>query len=322
VILHNSKNDFLDAISAASKQLGIRALYLEKDYWVTYVLKNLSKSKYAEQVVFKGGTSLSKAYKIIDRFSEDVDLAILLSGDESGTQLKNLIKNIENDLVTRLFKENKKHKLVSKGSKFRKTAYQYPRLVKAINFGHAYDHLILEVNSFANHSPFNKKKITSMLGDFIEGIDKKMVTEYELESFEVNVLDIKRTFTEKVMGLVRAGYEEDPKISIKNKIRHIYDLHLLLSDKEVSEFLERGFESMVMLVRSDDKKNQEFQGEWMTKEMSKSLLFKEPATLLKKLDPYYQDTFASLVYGELPSINELIFSMNKISKKLEKISIS
>ncbi|HWZ21510.1 MAG TPA: hypothetical protein VNW06_02585 [Cytophagaceae bacterium] len=57
--------DFADAIQKAAETMRLRPLFVEKDYWVTYVLKNLSQSKLSKDVVFKGGTSLSKAYNCI-----------------------------------------------------------------------------------------------------------------------------------------------------------------------------------------------------------------------------------------------------------------
>ena len=76
--LHNNPKLFREIIRSASQQLNINELFIEKDYWISFVLNQLSKSKYAPQVVFKGGTSLSKGYGLIDRFSEDVDLVFLL----------------------------------------------------------------------------------------------------------------------------------------------------------------------------------------------------------------------------------------------------
>lgn len=55
----------------------MNALYIEKDYWVSYILKAISQSQYKDVAIFKGGTSLSKAYKLIERFSEDIDLAVI-----------------------------------------------------------------------------------------------------------------------------------------------------------------------------------------------------------------------------------------------------
>ncbi|MBR4344087.1 MAG: nucleotidyl transferase AbiEii/AbiGii toxin family protein [Lachnospiraceae bacterium] len=72
--LHNNKEDFYDAINMAAEKYGIIPSAIEKDYYVTLILKELSKS--LEFVVFKGGTSLSKCHKVIKRFSEDIDIAI------------------------------------------------------------------------------------------------------------------------------------------------------------------------------------------------------------------------------------------------------
>lgn len=92
--LHNTQ-DFKDAITAASEHLKIREAYIEKDYWVTYVLKNLSRSPFKDNVVFKGGTSLSKVHKCIERFSEDIDLALLDIENLGDSKRKSLMKDIE-----------------------------------------------------------------------------------------------------------------------------------------------------------------------------------------------------------------------------------
>jgi len=61
---------------SASQYLKINPGLVEKDYWINLVLERLSSSRFRDKVVFKGGTSLSKGYYLIDRFSEVVDLAI------------------------------------------------------------------------------------------------------------------------------------------------------------------------------------------------------------------------------------------------------
>ncbi len=73
--LHGTPDIFSELIQATAQKYSIPEVYVEKDYWVTVALKRLSESAYAEDIVFKGGTSLSKAHKLIRRFTEDVDLA-------------------------------------------------------------------------------------------------------------------------------------------------------------------------------------------------------------------------------------------------------
>ena len=85
--LHENSGAFEDAIRAASDHLEMRTVFVEKDYWVTFLLSRLSKSVHSDKIVFKGGTSLSKVFKLIARFSEDVDLAILKSEGQTATQI-------------------------------------------------------------------------------------------------------------------------------------------------------------------------------------------------------------------------------------------
>jgi len=79
--LHESKELFADAVLAASQSkedggLGIKQIFIEKDYWISRSLKMLSQSRDVDLAVFKGGTSISKAYGLGSRFSEDIDVAI------------------------------------------------------------------------------------------------------------------------------------------------------------------------------------------------------------------------------------------------------
>jgi hypothetical protein len=71
---HLSADERLDALNAAADASGLPPHLLEKDIWVVWALRHLFSGPYAEHLVFKGGTSLSKAYGVIRRFSEDVDL--------------------------------------------------------------------------------------------------------------------------------------------------------------------------------------------------------------------------------------------------------
>lgn len=86
--LHENPELFSDAVNAAARPLGegglgINDIFIEKDYWITRSLQMLSNADCAGKVVFKGGTSLSKAYGIGARFSEDIDMAILDSNSIS-----------------------------------------------------------------------------------------------------------------------------------------------------------------------------------------------------------------------------------------------
>ena len=97
VRLHEAPETYLELIQATANHIEIPAVHVEKDYWVTRVLKRLHESDYSEIVVFKGGTSLSKAHRLIERFSEDVDLALRRDGRLSDSRRRTPIRSIERD---------------------------------------------------------------------------------------------------------------------------------------------------------------------------------------------------------------------------------
>ena len=123
--LHKDSKTLQAIIRAAAQKLQISDVFVEKDYWITLVLKQLSDSKYYNETVFKGGTSLSKGFNLINRFSEDIDLAIISNPEKSGNQTKTLIREVEKSITNGLI-EIDTPGVTSKGSKFRKSIYRYP----------------------------------------------------------------------------------------------------------------------------------------------------------------------------------------------------
>ncbi len=129
--LHESEKEFKELIILTSEYFGMEPFHVEKDYWITNILKKLSESIYKEKIVFKGGTSLSKGHNIIKRFSEDIDLQ-LLQGMEyfelSQNQQKNYLKNIEKILTENLV-YLKVHPKNSRHGRIRKTVYEFPNQI-------------------------------------------------------------------------------------------------------------------------------------------------------------------------------------------------
>ena len=92
--LHENKKLFKEAVRATAEQKGILDIYVEKDYWVTYVLHTIFNNEIGKETIFKGGTALSKCFGLIDRFSEDIDLVVRRDENETDNQLKRKIKKI------------------------------------------------------------------------------------------------------------------------------------------------------------------------------------------------------------------------------------
>ena len=318
MILHNDKKTFNDLIETTARVLLIPAVFIEKDYWVTYILNSLSKSPYKQTAIFKGGTSLSKAYKIIDRFSEDIDLAIITNGID-GNAVKSLIKSIEKALLDENFEE-KNTPQTSKGSKFRKTVHQYPKIIDG-DFGHANENLILELNSFAKPHPYISKTISSYIFDFLNTQSeeaKKLIADFELEPFEINVLDYKRTFCEKISAVARASFESDEVHSqLKEKIRHFYDIYHLMQEDEIRAFLNGDdMDKMIQNVREDDQK--QFSSDWTNVKLHSTKIFQN-INILDELNNYYNSNFKTLVYSEtLPNMQDIKAKFEELAKILKE----
>lgn len=165
--LHNDHNTLEKLIREASYNLSIPEAFVEKDYWITLVLKTLSHNKYADKVVFKGGTSLSKGFKLIHRFSEDIDIALLDTTNLSGNQIKTIHRSVEKGITNELTETNDPM-ITSKGSRYRKSLYKYPLLGDRRSTSGISDRLLVEINSFANPYPYVSKRIGSMITDFLE----------------------------------------------------------------------------------------------------------------------------------------------------------
>lgn len=302
--LHLEKELFNDLIESTATALNLPTLYIEKDYWVTYVLKRLANSDYSKIAIFKGGTSLSKAYKIIDRFSEDIDLAVITE-EKNSNQIKKLIKEIEKTILDENFRELTKHEQVSKGSEFRKTVHHYPKLENG-DFGHAVENIILELNSFAQPHPYELQEVSSYIFEFLSQAAPTMIEEYGLEPFNLNVLDYRRTFCEKISAIARASYESDEEnIQLKEKIRHFYDIYFLMQEEKIQLFLHSNeFEEMIRKVREDDLK-QFNKNNWATVSLSSTKIFTNTSQVINKLKDFYKSNFRDLVYtNDLPIIDK------------------
>ena len=316
VLLHQNKEALEEAIRATAKHLALPVEYIEKDYWVTNALKSLAASDLGEDIVFKGGTSLSKAYNLISRFSEDVDIAVLtenLSKSQAGKKVKKVSK-----VISAIYNEIESSD-TSKNSHFRKMRFEYPRIDNSAEVeGQITDSILLEVNAFADPEPYNKMAISSYIADFfINTGQKNAVVEYELESFQMNVLCTSRTVCEKIMGLVKASYGDDHIDQLNRKIRHLYDIYFLMNDDFTGKFVESvGFHEMTKKVIACDRGT--FKSTpWFDELLSSACVFSDLEGIWHSLEGTYNNEFKAMVVGDdIPSLTMLAESVSKIHKQL------
>ena len=310
--LHEDINTFKTAIQLASSPrteggLGINQIFIEKDYWICRSLKLLSQSKVVDEAVFKGGTSLSKAHLVGDRFSEDIDIAIINDKDRTENQTKKLIHEITRVMSSGLVEVDKPDS--RKYSKYRKVYYEYPQFTLAgqpvvVNPGQ----ILLEIVSFANPYPYHKLSIKSFITEYLEKSNRNDIIEsFDLGEFQINVLDKSRTATEKLVSLIRHSLSDDYKIDLKAKIRHFYDLYFLWRDAECRNYLTSSafLEEFNVLLKNDQTRFKEPKG-WSYKTISDSPLLQDLDNVWFAIKQTYNNEMPELAYKEIPNEEDVL----------------
>lgn len=296
-------------------------IYVEKDYWVTAALHQIFHSNVAPFTVFKGGTALSKAHRLIERFSEDLDLVVIATPRDSSNQLKNKLKAITS-AVAELLPEVEMAGTTNKKGMIRKTAHKYEKIGLSGIYGQVRETIILETTWLGNSEPHIPLPISSYITDMMEATGQEMlVKQYALASFFVQVLSKERTFCEKIMSLVRFSLTDTPYMDLANKIRHIYDLHMMLKNPEIRQFIANpDFEDMLVQVGVDDMASFKNNNAWLARHPGSTIIFDDPAAAWQQIRSPYQTTFKSLVTGILPGEEELVRSLQQISDRLQTMT--
>ena len=204
------------------------------------------------------------------------------------------------------------HQRESKRGNIRKTVYKYQKSIEG-EFFQASDDFIFEINGMSIPEPWEAKEIETDIAKFLSLNDfDSVIKEFELESFSVNVLNKERTFVEKIFAVLDYSFENDYTTELKNKIRHIYDIHKLYQNYEVKEFFESDnfFELCSKVVIEND-----FFGKRKTTTYSESKFFlKDIITPLKST---YKNDFSKFVYSDLPDFNEVKTDLEIVLKRIK-----
>jgi len=319
--LHTNKQLFEDAVIATAQHFNIPEIYIEKDYWVTLALFAIFHSPIGEEAVFKGGTALSKCHKLIQRFSEDVDMVVLNNKGESGNKLKSKLKAIT-DAVNVIMPEIEVEGITNKLGMIRKTAHQYNKQNFQGTFGQVREQIIIEATWLGSSNPFIISEVSCYITEMMNATEQlKLIDQYAMQPFVVKVLSKERTLCEKIMSLVRFSHSANPYEDLSNKIRHIYDIHLMLKHDEINAFLaSTDFETLLLKVRNDDIISFKNNNDWLKNHPSTAIIFSNPADIWHRIKTPYRTTFKELVIGELPDEEELIATLKQIQNRLVEIN--
>lgn len=227
-LLREAGDDFRGAIDQTSKSLGLAPLFVEKDYWVTQVLRALHQ-RYPGSFVFKGGTSLSKGYGLIDRFSEDVDVLVTPSSGDSAAKREKLLKDMTENVAATLDVRWDPARDPGRG-KFphRADIIAYPRTVTGSVSVPVEDRgVLLETGYAGGEWPAEMVTVTPLLTTAL-GLNEG---EYaDTDGFRLRALNPARTLLEKLALLhhIASGWAPDGPLADQRCGRHYYDVWCLL----------------------------------------------------------------------------------------------
>ncbi|MBR2259093.1 MAG: nucleotidyl transferase AbiEii/AbiGii toxin family protein [Blautia sp.] len=216
--LHENKEEFKNAVLFAADQNRLTPAAVEKDYYVTLILRGLKER--LPFIVFKGGTSLSKCYKVINRFSEDIDVTIdtKLSQRQMG-KVKDAIKEVAEELGITIPNIDETRSRRS----YNKYLLAYEAVTEKLN-DDLQPMVILET-SFAEVSfPTVMLPVHSYIGDMMQSEAPEMVEPCGLSPYEMKVQGIDRTMIDKVFAICDYHMKGD----VRRHSRHIYDIYKLL----------------------------------------------------------------------------------------------
>lgn len=232
--LHDDKAQFQEAIAIAYEQTGIMSQAIEKDYYVTLILRMLSER--VSNIVFKGGTSLSKCHKVIKRFSEDIDITIdttLSQGQKK--KIKQAIVECADELG-----------LVIENLEDTRSRRDYNRYVIAydsvipLESSALKSAVLLETSYTAVSFPTVLLPVHSYIGDMVEKEAPQILEDYKLEPFSMKVQGIDRTLIDKVFAI--CDYYLQGKV--QKHSRHIYDIYKLLPLVPLDDIFQVLFEEV------------------------------------------------------------------------------
>jgi hypothetical protein len=307
--------DFADLINATGDKNGIgNPGIVEKDYFVTEALRLIARD-FGDVVIFKGGTSLSKGWKLINRFSEDIDLYVAPAESDQATlarfrQIADLVASFPG-FVERLGRRE------TKGSSSWTEEFVYTNQVETL--GGIRPVVLLEAGIQSADQPTESRSLKSLLGEVLDSQNIDSGTE-DREPFEMRLLHFRRTFVEKLFTLhsrVERAKKQDKELG--RDARHYYDLAMLLAKSETREMLKaEEYGAICGQYRELTAKFYPGQVKLLPEGMNlseSSALFPDSA-LKVMLEKEYAREADSLCYDDYPSFGEILEDFEEIRQWL------
>ena len=322
--LHLENDAFRELIELAADHFGYEQSHIEKDYWVCKILKELALSDFAETIYFKGGTSLSKAYGIIFRFSEDLDIFAYSGNKASSRQAeKTLNRNISHFIIENNA-EMYKEELSKTGGDFRKLAFSYDTHYESAGLK---ENLEVEIkcctleDKSEMYYPAQRRQITSIITEYLLVIENEdLIARFALNGFEVQTIDPKRTLCDKISRLTRLSYNDDFEMLIAKHIRDVYDIYRLLSIPEYVNFIQSDeFTEALKRITNEDGLYRNSQSH---NPISQANIYAQTKEVLQlpAVSRAYHEELRKLMFDadKMPALDDVVHTITLLRKPLQQ----
>jgi len=230
----------INAYTQVSEETGMAAYAIEKDWWIVRTLSALFEFEVGKHLIFKGGTALSKAWGLIERFSEDIDLALDriylgFPSDLTRAQIKK-IRKITGEYISEDFSPKLETKLKENGltgitlnyikqeasdADPVKVEIHYPNVIEYP--GYVQPRVLLEISISSLKEPNEIRTINSLLDEYY------FESEFAEAAIDISTAIPEWTFLEKIFLLHEEFHRPYDKIRVERQSRHLYDVYQLLN---------------------------------------------------------------------------------------------
>ena len=327
-----TKEQQIAVIEQLVNKIGLPAQAIEKDLWVTTFLQLIFSLPFADKLVFKGGTSLSKVWHLIERFSEDIDLAIDremfdLEGDLTVRQIKKLRKQsslfVKETICSELQKTIEKYDLQNlcsiepqpdgEGEKTypepRKIFIRYLSLFSSVPYVKA--EIVLEIGARSLIEPTEKSEVKSL-------ISANLPIETAFINSQIITAVPEKTLIEKAF-LLHEIFTCGGRMLADRKSRHLYDLEKMM-DKDFAVKAVADNE-LWNTIRHHREKFTHINGVDYSQDIRSKIVLIPPAQVIDNWKQDYEDMQKTMIYGNSLTFDELIHRIKQLEERIRQTGI-
>ena len=318
-----NKEDLKVLIVNTARKKNISEVIIEKDYWVTIILDYLfNENKWKEYFTFKGGTSLSKCFGLIERFSEDIDLILdwrVLGYEEkepwierSNTKQDKFNKEI--NVKTEIFLRDKLLKVLEKdlenlGFEFsidridqQTILCKYPKIFES---NYLAQNIRLEIGSLAALTPAIEVEILPIIGEAYPNV-------FRIKT-NIRTVSAERTFWEKATILHHEANRPESSSMPHRYARHFYDLYKITN----SDIKNKALEDKDLLKKVIEFKMKFYPRKWAKYEeaLNGRLRLVSAEYRFSEIEKDYR-AMSEMIYGNYPKFEDIIKTLKQLENEI------